>query len=391
MRIRVLGHFGLVTPGERPIAPPRLVARVGTILAGWPGDWVERDRLIQELWGDRPPRTALNTLQAHVSHLRKAVGKDLVIGDSNGYMLDVDPTDVDAEAFVELVNEAARAQRQMHLGRASDLLTRALDLWHGAPYRDVEDGELLARRARLEEMWRVAQEDLLECRLTLARDSYQLNDAIACAKELVTREPLRERRHIMLIQALNHANRHAEASAAVENAALLIRDITGREAGPSLRESLTDPNQRIPMPMLTDTRVSERSLAGEFTNLDEDLLMRICEALVDHDVPTVIACLPAGEHEAFAYAVAARLTDDFPFGIQATIAPKTDAHQENFQRGSLQILTHLDETQIVALAERRAPASAARLLLTEQPPKKRVLIPVITATRSVQPELLRSS
>jgi DNA-binding SARP family transcriptional activator len=389
MQIRVLGHFGLVVPGEHPIAPPRLVAKVGTILAGWPGDWVERDRLIFELWGDRPPRTALNTLQAHISHLRKAVGKDAVVGDSNGYLLDVDPSHVDAEEFSELVQEAARAQRQMHLGRARNLLTQALDLWHGAPYRDVEDEELVARRARLEETWRIAQEDLLECKLMLARDSYQMNDAIACAKELVTREPLRERRHVMLIQALNHANRHAEASAAVENAVHLIRGLTGKDAGASIREALTDPTQQLMMPAMADARAGS-SRVSEFNDVDQALLASVCEALVEHDVPTIIACLPEDQQSQFAEAALVAMRDDFPLGLEALQA-NDDVITEPSHRGCLRIFTHLDEGQILRLAERRSLSGSALLLLTENPPKQRVLIPVISANTSAQQQLARTS
>jgi len=377
-------------PGQRAAVPPRLVARVGTVLAGWPGEWVDRDRLISELWGDRPPRTALNTLQAHISQLRKVVGKDLVLGDANGYLLDVEPTSVDAEEFAELTQEAARAQRQMHLGRAHDLLTQALDLWHGIPYCDVEDGELLARRARLEEMWRIAQEDLLECKLRLAQDSHQVNDVIGCAKERVTLEPLRERRHVLLIHALDRANRQAEATAALDDAVNQIRTITGTDPGPQLSEAVFDAAEAF-APRSARSVSSGRRAPHDVTDISENLLASVVETLVVHDIPTMVACLPETEQLSFAELAASRMADDFPLGIHITSAEEVDTGFGDAERGSLHILVNTDESTIVRVAESRSRVDGALLLLASAPPKQRVLIPVLSATAPEDLQLLRTS
>lgn len=71
---------------------------------------VSRDRLIDELWGERPPASAEHAVQVYVSGIRKilgAVGADAVISSSrSGYLLEVDPEQIDAKRFERLVGEA---------------------------------------------------------------------------------------------------------------------------------------------------------------------------------------------------------------------------------------------------------------------------------------------
>lgn len=371
LKIQVLGNFSVRTCDERPKAVPRLVARVGTVLAGWPGQWVGRDRLVQELWGDRPPRTAANTLQAHVSQLRRLVGKDRLLSDANGYLLDVDPSDVDAERFQELLHEAARAQRHLHLARAEQLLGDALALWHGTPYLDVTDPELRARRARLEELRNGAFEDRLECQLEIASDQHELHDGIATARELVSLSPLRERRHMLLIRALTAAHRVAEAHAAVEEARAHIRLITGTEPSddiamldPSLSaraENLFPMTQSLPRPM--DVPV-ERPAA----EVNEAIAARLRELLVDHNARIVFLQADAAHHDAIARCVAQTLRGDFPRGILTRGAHEPAAAQAPNQRGVLTILTAATASALTQLASEPATDNTTTLVLTDKKP-----------------------
>ena len=70
------------------------------------------DRLIDELWGERPPATAAKTVQVHISRLRKALAgregngsADLVVTREHGYELELDPERLDAHRFERLVAE----------------------------------------------------------------------------------------------------------------------------------------------------------------------------------------------------------------------------------------------------------------------------------------------
>lgn len=234
MSVAVLGTFQVRRNGIWEQAPTRQVARVGTVLAGWPGEAVERERIMAAVWGDKPPTTATNTLQVHVSHLRRLVGKDAVRSSGTTYLLDLPPEAIDAEQFVEAVHEAARMRRRQHFKRAQELLDLGLGLWHGTPFPDIADPDLEARRARLTELKDQAKEDLLECRLELAADQYALQDVIAEAKELVSRQPMREKGHVLLVRALAAADRPGEASEAFERAQNHTRATVGLDASRSL-------------------------------------------------------------------------------------------------------------------------------------------------------------
>jgi len=377
--------------GNKPVAPPRLVARVGTLLAGWPGQWVERERMLQELWGDRPPRTALNTLQAHISQLRRAVGRDCVIGDSSGYQLDIDPTQVDAEMFEEVVHEASRAQRQLHLGRARQLLSEALDLWQGTPYRDIQDLDLLARRERLEELHRTAQENYLECQLLLARDSYQLDDAIACAKELVSLEPIRERRHILLVHALRHANRYAESAAAVDEAIQAIHSGTGVDLAEHFREAIEESARYLVPRSDVGLGRSNYEVNTESDGSIEGMLEEISEALVVQNVPILIACAPQGTHVDLAEVVAQHLLDDFPAGIAVVHGEHVAPNDHPPTQGQLQVLVGVHSKDIPELTSKAGHPDGALLMLTSQAPSQRIHFPVLIADAFEESPLRKTS
>jgi DNA-binding SARP family transcriptional activator len=81
------------------------------------GEALTSDRLIHHLWADQPPATAGKTLQVYVSHLRKALGRELLVTAGGGYRLDVAPEQVDAELPGTCRRRAALARgRRCHGG-----------------------------------------------------------------------------------------------------------------------------------------------------------------------------------------------------------------------------------------------------------------------------------
>ena len=394
LRIQVLGHFGVRTGSERPKAVPRLVARVGCILAGWPGEWVDRQRLIEELWGDRPPRTALNTLQAHVSQLRKVVGKDLVIGDANSYLLDVDPAVVDAELFQELLHDSARAQRQLHLARAQDLLSQALSLWGGVPYVDSNDPDLRARRARLEELREVALEDRLECQLEIARDHHELHTVIANARELVSLSPLRERRHVLLIRALAAANRVAEANAALESATNHIRLVTAGEPSAditSLAASLQERSENLyplvrSLPRIADGAAPKAVLPSEQAAFD-----RIAKLLVEHNASLVLLRADVAQHERIASSLAAALHGDFPRGVITERADDNIAKLAQPRHGVLRIIMQAGSSNIASFLQQRNSDEGASIICTDTEPPASLAAVTVDLTYMTNTSILQSS
>jgi len=234
VEIGVLGPLRIRTSGAWESVSTRQVARLATMLAGWPGELVERERLTQGMWGDEAPATVANTLQAHVSQLRRIIGKSTVQCLGTSYRIDIPSSAVDAEQFTELVHEASRMRRRQHYARAAELLSTARDLWRGVPFPDVLDPDLQGRRAGLEELRDQALEDLLECRLELCQDNFDLAEVIADAKEMISRYPLRERSHLVLVRALSAADRPGEAGAAFVEAAERLRSTMGLDPGEAM-------------------------------------------------------------------------------------------------------------------------------------------------------------
>ena len=132
------------------------------------GEAVSSDRLIDQLWGERPPATAAKTLQGYVSHLRKALGNEVLLTRGGGYLLAVSPDQVDAECFEAMAADARRALVVGDASGARELLGSALGLWRGEPLADLAyepfaQGEI----ARLEEARLAALEDRIDADLML--------------------------------------------------------------------------------------------------------------------------------------------------------------------------------------------------------------------------------
>lgn len=105
---RILGPFDVVEPGRSvTLGGPRQRALLAILLLRR-GEVVSSDRLIDQLWGGRPPATAAKTLQGYVSHLRKALGNEVLLTRGGGYLLVTAPSQVDAERFEAMVVDGAR-------------------------------------------------------------------------------------------------------------------------------------------------------------------------------------------------------------------------------------------------------------------------------------------
>ena len=236
MRVGILGPLEVRdTAGEpAPLAGPRLrTLLIRLAVAG--GQTVTADRLADDLWpcehpAERPADTA-NALQALVSRLRQAAGRDLVEYAGGGYRLAVDPAAIDAVAFEHLVSRGHAALSAGEAPRAAALLADALALWRGPALADVADAPFAAGAiARLEELRLAAAEDLTEARLTLGQGAELVPDV----EELAAAHPLRERLRGQLMRALYTAGRQAEALSVYDQTRRLLADRLGVDPSPEL-------------------------------------------------------------------------------------------------------------------------------------------------------------
>ncbi len=132
------------------------------------GEVVSTEQLVEELWAGRPPATATKVVQLYVSRLRKQLGDGLLLTRAPGYVLRVDPDNLDAHRFERLFEEGRRALAGGDPALAAPELREALSLWRGPAladftYEPFAQGEI----SRLEELRLACLEERIEADLAL--------------------------------------------------------------------------------------------------------------------------------------------------------------------------------------------------------------------------------
>jgi predicted ATPase/DNA-binding SARP family transcriptional activator len=217
--------------GQRPRALFALLALMG-------GRVVTNERLIDELWGEDPPARARDSLQMHVSRLRKALteagaGAGRLVSHAGGYRLDVQPGDRDVDRWQLALGRARRAREAGELAAARAGIEEAVRLWRGVPLGGVAANEVLAaERARLEEERLGATIEGIELDLELGRHG----ELLAQLEALVITHPFKERLVELQMLALYRSGRQADALAAFHAARARFVDELGIEPSQQLRE-----------------------------------------------------------------------------------------------------------------------------------------------------------
>jgi SARP family transcriptional regulator, regulator of embCAB operon len=204
---RVLGPVEVrgvaVAPRKQRLLLAALLARRG--------GWVSTGHLIDVLWEDDPPRSAMANMQTYVWELRRRLpptrlGRPRVARDREGYRMPLDDGELDAASFEELAARGRRALAAGDTGAGAGFLSAALDLWRGEPFEDVADAVPRAV-TQLREQRQLAGEDLLDARLRLGEH----REAVDELYRLTAADPLRERPWTQLMLALYRCGRRAEA------------------------------------------------------------------------------------------------------------------------------------------------------------------------------------
>jgi predicted ATPase/DNA-binding SARP family transcriptional activator len=209
----ILGPLEVRRGGERLELGTRHQSLLGALLLS-PNKVVSVDRLIDALWGDAPPETATNTLQVHVSQLRKLLepgapdGARLLLTRSPGYAAIVGQEQLDLCRFESSLVEGREAVLAGEFKRAAELLRTALALWRGPCLSSVNlHGSAQATVEGLEELRLAAHEDLIAVEMSLGRHVGLIPEL----ELLVAEQPYREslRGHLML--AFYRSGRQADA------------------------------------------------------------------------------------------------------------------------------------------------------------------------------------
>jgi DNA-binding SARP family transcriptional activator/streptogramin lyase len=197
------------------------------------GEVVSTDRLIDALWGERPPPSALNSVHIYVSQLRKALGNGRLETHGRGYLLALEPEQLDLGRFERLLVDGRGLLAAGEADRAAEGLRAALGLWRGPALSDVAfEPFAQAEIARLEELRLAALEERIEADLVLGRHA----ELVPELEGLVREHPLRERLRAQLMLALYRSGRQSEALDAYQQARRLLSTELGLEPGRTLRE-----------------------------------------------------------------------------------------------------------------------------------------------------------
>jgi DNA-binding SARP family transcriptional activator/ABC-type branched-subunit amino acid transport system substrate-binding protein/DNA-binding beta-propeller fold protein YncE len=237
MEFRILGPLEVVGQhGELVLGGGRQRSLLVLLLLH-ANDVVSSDRLIEELWSGAPPPTAAKTVQVYVSQLRKVLrdsdGACPLLTRGHGYVLCVEPGELDLERFERALADGRRALQRGAPDAAGQLLRDALALWRGTPLSDVSyEPFAQAEIARLEALRLAAIEERVEADLALGRHA----EVVVELDGLVAAHPLRERLRGQLMLALYRSDRQADALAVFREGRTLLDEDLGLEPGPALRQ-----------------------------------------------------------------------------------------------------------------------------------------------------------
>lgn len=213
MKISILGPFEAAMNG-RSVTPTAAKPRqVLALLALQNREVVSVPALIEELWGEKPPRSALTTLQTYVLHLRRLIGvalaeegsgcaKDVLRTRFGGYLLDIDEDSVDANRFERIASAGERAFELGDNEAASRLLRSALVLWNGRALVDIAAGMSLEIEAtRLEERRLGVLETRIDAELRLGRHQSLVSELSGLVARHAMNENLRAKYMIALYRS----------------------------------------------------------------------------------------------------------------------------------------------------------------------------------------------
>ena len=290
MRCRILGALD-VRVGTGTFAPRPRKHRVllGALLlhANAP---LSTSLLIEHLWEDTPPRSARANLHAYVAQLRRRLDEPQRLSTlPDGYLLRVEPGELDAEEFERLAGDGQFALAAGEPVVAAERLGQALGLWRGELVTGTDlPAPLRPAAIRLQELRLTVTEDRFEALLR----SDKATEVVADLLRLSEIHPLRERFQAQLMQALYRTGRSSEALAVFRRFRLRLVDDLGVEPGPELQRLhqriLVDdpglqggPETGDTVPATLRRPASPRTLPADIPDLvgRDDLLRQVDDAL----------------------------------------------------------------------------------------------------------------
>lgn len=200
---------------------------------------VDTTSIIEELWGEYPPRSAITTAQTYIYHLRRLFVRELgehadelFVTRPPGYALRIAEGQLDLDEFEQLTRQGRQMLAANRPAEAAQVLRQALQLWRGPALANVTSGRILEGRvAHLEEERIHATQLRIEADLQLGRH----RALIAELRSLVSLYPLNEWFHGKLILALSRSGRRGESLQAYQALRRILDQELGLAPSPELQ------------------------------------------------------------------------------------------------------------------------------------------------------------
>ncbi|MGM1060045.1 BTAD domain-containing putative transcriptional regulator [Saccharothrix sp. Mg75] len=238
LRVEVLGPLrAWLGERELPLGSNRQQA-VLAVLAAHPNRLVPQRTLIAGVWGSEAPASASGNLHTYLSGLRRVFGpgRDLLVSGAAGYSLRLDSAALDSAVFERVRLEAEERYAAGDRRGAVTLLDEGLGLWSGDVCAGLRSPFIEQARRRLGALRLDAVRLRARARLELGEHA----GLVAELSELVRQHPLEESVHELLMLALHHSGRRAEALDAFRAA----RSVLSRE-GLEPSRTLNDLHQLV--------------------------------------------------------------------------------------------------------------------------------------------------
>ncbi|MFC8195725.1 BTAD domain-containing putative transcriptional regulator [Streptomyces sp. NPDC057298] len=237
MRFRLLGPLEIQAGDRRVRIAADKQRTIAAALLAADGRVVAVPSLLNEIWGEQVPPSAVPNLRTYVMRLRRsdqALGERLMTSPS-GYSLRAEPDELDVRTFEDAAELGCKALTEGDAGAAASAFDHALAQWRGSPLEDVPLGPALSEFAQaLGEHYARTVEDSAEAGLALG-DHRGVVDRL---RPFIERHPLRERAYGRLMLALYRGGDVQGAVRVFHRARCALREELGIDPGRELSQLL---------------------------------------------------------------------------------------------------------------------------------------------------------
>jgi DNA-binding SARP family transcriptional activator len=244
LQIRLLGPVRAVRDGVDLALGSAHRQAVFAVLAGSANHALTRDELVNAVWGDNTPASAMGNLYTYVSTLRRVLEPDrdrwtagqVLTSGGGSYCLHVDDHAVDALRFETLREQSRRLRTAGDTAGELSALERGLGLWRGAALSGIPGPWAESQRMRLGELYLATVERRAEILIDLDR----AGEALATLEPLIAAHPRREHLHGLTMLALSRIGRRDRALELFRELEQRLVDQSGTEPGAALRHLHTE-------------------------------------------------------------------------------------------------------------------------------------------------------